>query len=54
MDKSGVKTYGSTVSLPWKLYIWSTGEVDGTTRVEVKFVDMCRNADDEDSPLDGY
>ena len=24
----------------------------GTTRVEVKFVDMCRNADDEDSPLD--
>ena len=48
-----MKTYGSTVSLPLKLRYWSTGEVGGTTRVEVKFVDMCRNADDEDSSLDG-
>ena len=51
--KSGVKTAGSTSSLPWKLPGWSAGEVDGTARVEVKFVDMCRNADDEDSSLDG-
>ena len=47
-----MKTCGSTAGLPLKLTGWSTGEVDGTARVEVKFVDMCRNADDEDSSLD--
>ena len=30
------------------------GEVGGTTSVEVKFVDICRNADGEASPLDRY
>ena len=48
-----MKTCGSTAGLPLKLLGWSTGKVDGTARVEVKFVDMCRNADDEDSSLDG-
>ncbi len=47
-----MKIQGSTLSLLLKLYDWSAGEEGGTTSVEVKFVDICRNADDEGSSLD--
>ena len=40
MQKLVVKSLGSTWELPLKLGIWSIGEDDGISSVEVKFVDI--------------
>ena len=46
-DKSGVKAHGSTVGMRWKLSGLGMAEADGTAGVEVKFVDISRNAGGE-------
>ena len=48
-----MKMQGSTLYCVGNCITRSTGEVSGTTSVEVKFVDICRNADGEASLLDG-
>ena len=51
---SGVKSHGSTVDMRWKLLGLSAAEADGTAGVEVKFVDISRNAGGEVGLLGCY
>ncbi len=49
-----MKAQGSTLDVHLKQQDLSTGEESGIPGVEVKFVDIRRNTDDEGSFLDRY
>jgi uncharacterized integral membrane protein len=51
MNKSVVKSYGSTVELPLILFILSIVGVGGMCHVAVKCLDMTQNTDREGSSL---
>ena len=54
ISKYRVKSQGSTLELPYKLLVLSSGEVSGIPSVEVKFVDIRRNTRGEGGLLDIY
>jgi hypothetical protein len=54
LNKSDVKSLGSTEEVHLKLFGLSTGEESGIPGVEVKFVDIGRNTGGEGGSLARY
>ena len=54
LDKSVVKSLGSTEELPLKLSNWNTVEVGGMCNVAVKCIDITQNTNCEGSLLNRH